>query len=268
MNTPRDAILLAFLLGIPVAHAELRLQLDPSARALSRDSARERVAVWIENTGAESVPTLGGTLHFQIEEGRDTSAGPRIVGLALPDQVDSLFRTDNASLTLIPTGPRLWSAVVITQPESLPIEVWIPPFQRLAIATLDLDTRGVSGEASTWRLKMASTQQGDSVLDQVDPEDRAMVSTLLPVATDLTLALERPLDSLGPKVAVLGDGRIAISFPAPVSGRGRLERSTALEGQPWHPVEDSPVVSDSAWHWQLPPAGPESQAFYRIVTTP
>lgn len=268
MTTHRAAFLLACLVGALEGKAELRLQLDPSALSLSPGSSRERVVVWIQNTGGESIPVLGGTLHFQIEEGGDTGVGPAIVGVDLPDQSNGLFRSDNASVSRVRSSSRLWSTILITQPETLPIEVWIPPFQRLAIATLDLDMKGVTSALSTWRLRMVGTRQGDSVLDQIDPADRGSVLPRVLVDSELVLSVSPPAASLAVGVEVLGDGRISISLPGPVSGQVRLERSTALEGQPWHPVESAPVISGPGWRWQLPADGVEPQLFYRVVQNP
>jgi hypothetical protein len=262
------AYVVACFLGLFPGRAELHFRLESASTSLSPESTGQRVTVWIENQGSESVPVLGGTFHFQIEDGSEVGTGPRILGVDFPDQTPSLFRRDNASLALQAFGSRIWSAIVITQPESLPIEAWILPFQRLALATLTLATQGTAVNSSPWRLRMRGTSQGDSILDRIDPEDRGMVLSVVPVVSDMLLTLGPGTEQTGMRVGLLASGHIEISIPIPLGSEVKLERSTAIQGQPWDRVEVVPDNLGSALRWKLPPDEGVSQTFYRIVLSP
>ena len=260
-------LVLASVLATVSSRAELRLELDPAATRIPRGTKDHRVVVWLENNGLEAVPVLGGTLQVQIGTGSGESGAPRIVGLHLPDQAGSLFRTDNAALTTVERSPWMWTGLILTVPESLPTEVWVPPLQRLPIATLILDASTVSESVSGWRLLLRGTVEGDSVFDQIDPDDRGVVVPILPEAAGQVLALDAAPMVSTPSLQALGDGTMAIGFPIPATGTAHLERSASLESGVWQRLDQAPRVEGQRWRWQVSPDAGNAQMFYRIVTS-
>jgi hypothetical protein len=254
------------LAGITLAlslQADLRLHLSSPAVALLHDTGGQRVTVWLENRGLERVPVLGGTFHLQVGDG--ANQGPRITGIEFPDHPDSLFRADNANLTRIEAGPRLWSAIVITEPESLPTEAWIPPLKNIPVVTFVVDTTGITAAASPVSLRMNGTRQGDSVFDQIDPTDRGLVQTLIPEAPEHLLSLVSLVSVPQVAIRVAQGGRIRIELPTTSAKSVRLERTDSLESGRWVPIDLIPESSGGSWIWDLGDPDGDGNTFYRIV---
>ena len=262
----RAGLLAAVVVCLPCS-AELRLELDGSARELEAGKAGQKVVLWLENTGSEAIPVLGGTLQFQIGEGIGEVGGPRITGLQLTDQPGSLFRTDNAGVTTIEHSPWMWTALVITVPESLPTEVWIPPFQRLPIATAILDATGVSGPVQGWKVRLVGTAVGDSLFDRIDPSDRGVVVPI-PASTGpedlvLGLAVRTPVLRMGHSEG----GGMAFEFPVPNTREVHLERCGSLGQEAWRRVEATARSVGGVLRWELPEDEGSTQGFYRVVVS-
>jgi len=255
------------ILAMTPARAELRLELDPAATRIPVGQKDHRVVVWLHNSGLEAIPVLGGTLQVQIGTGSGESGAPRIVGLHLPDQTGSLFRADNAALTTVERSPWRWTGLILTVPESLPTEVWVPPLQRLPIATVILDASALSGTVSSWRMFLRDTAEGDSVFDQIDPADRGVVVPIAPEAAEQVLALDTTPQAPSLTVQTSEDGTMSLGCPIAATGSVHLERRVSLESGVWQRLDQAPRVEGPRWRWDLAPEGGSSQMFYRIVTS-
>ena len=249
------------------ACAELRLEFDPEELAVRADIADQPLQVWLRNTGSETVPILGGTLHVQIV-GDDPSGGaPRLSGIDFHQAWGSLFRSDNATLTRIEHGPSLWSAVVITQPESMPVEVWIPPFGILPLVTVKIDTTGITPRPGGWRLRMAQTPEGDSILDRIDPEDRSVILPIRMRVEEALLGIRSASPTEAMTVKTQQGGALEIEFPIPTSGSVTLQSCRDLAEGVWLNVDQMPSSSGSRLRWTLSPETADERVFFRIVTS-
>lgn len=265
----RHVLFVLAVLQTGTVDAGLRLGPEGDRVVLLPNRSGQRVLVWLENTGIEPIPVLGGTFHFQLEGGSDPAVAPRITGITLPEVEGSLFRMGNASLFNLVSETRLSTALVITQPESLPTEVWIPALQKLPLVTLVLDTSGIGEIPSTWTFRMVGTRQGDSLFDQIDPTDRFAVASIVPVAPGFSVTVSSlPAGPSAPTVRILAAGQLSLDFPATGTSGVRLERGRSLDAPVWEAVDLLPQRIGSSWHWDLPVTEDTSQSFYRVVLLP
>lgn len=249
------------------ASAELRLEVDPEDLVLQPETDGQTLVVWLRNTGPETVPVLGGTVHIQIVDGDPSQAAPRLGGLRFAETEETLFRSDNATLTRVEKGPRMWSALIITQPESMPVEVWIPPFSRTALVTVGIDATGVPNRPGGWRLRLADTSEGGSVLDRIDPEDRAVILPIPLRVEEGPLGFQPPSVVPNPTVRSLPGGTLEIQVPIPSSGSVFLESCRDLMEGDWRKVDRVAERAATGWRWTVPADIDAAPAFFRVVTS-
>lgn len=252
--------------GAGAARAELVSGLTGST--LKTETAGQVVTVWVENRGAESVPALGGTLEFVLEDVSRLGRLPRISAVKAVGVTGSPFTQANArQLNVSGALGSTWVAILETQPDSPPTPVSIPAGARVPLAEVTLDTTGLETAGGTWALKVSDPQAGGSFFNVLNPSNPRDVLEVGVTAVESVLKVADP-NALGSTTVRWGAaGNLVLEVDA-VNGAVSapvVEETDDLVSGTWRVATAGAVLQGGVWHWEMPVDGNRAARFFRMV---
>jgi hypothetical protein len=239
-----------------------------SGAVLKTETAGQVVTVWVENRGTETVPALGGTLEFVLEDVSRSGRLPRISGVKAVGVAGSPFTAGNTrQMNAAGVAGANWVAVLETQPDSPPSPVSIPAGARFSLAEVTLDTTGLGTAGGTWALKVSDPQGGGSFFNVLNPANPLDVLEVEVKAVESVLKVTDPnaLGSTTVRWSASGNLVLEVDAAGGATSAPVVQETDDLTAGTWRAASAGAVLQGGVWHWEMPVDSTRTARFFRMV---